>query len=544
MQLYDDLPRPQGTHADPAFTTYAELPSTQSYPPSYRTDNLPPDPDGQPYNQAAAYSQQHILPFSSVPPPPAEGASLVKRLSLLLPAQDPNYKSPEQIAEEDKTLDAEEKEMLKRGMFDWNEMRRWRFWIRKEWWGWYIALVVCGVLVCLMTLYNEQIIAWLRPFANKLKELPGGWAIPIGIMFVISFPPLFGHEVVMILCGVVWGLWVGFAIVCAGTFLGEMGNFYAFKYWLREKAAKLERTNMNYALLAHVVREGGLKIAVMLRLSAVPGHLTTPVLSTAGLSVWIFAIGTILSLPKNLAIVYLGVALANTDENSSSKAVEYTVIGISFLFSILAAWYIYWYMNKSRLVVWRKHRANLAKKGVAMEEIPQDPTGYDTTETKPVVYGKLEDEDDDASRPILDGSAPLGQTTSIASRPATMYASDAYDYSTSTAHIPLQKLTSRPGTATPPSEHDLGSIPMQPYHPQYTPPPAQFPEPVPHYHSTIDRQASTASSMYHGPMDSAPGYPDVQSTAFPVPQPYESFPQPQTEQRQRVQLVDPGYGRV
>lgn len=30
---------------------------------------------------------------------------------------------------------------------------------------------------------------------------------------------LFGHEVVMILCGVVWGLWVGFAIVCAGTFL-------------------------------------------------------------------------------------------------------------------------------------------------------------------------------------------------------------------------------------------------------------------------------------------------------------------------------------
>lgn len=30
-------------------------------------------------------------------------------------------------------------------------------------------------------------------------------------------------------------------------------------------------------------------------------HLTTPVLSTAGLSVWIFAIGTILSLPKNVS---------------------------------------------------------------------------------------------------------------------------------------------------------------------------------------------------------------------------------------------------
>lgn len=127
-----------------------------------------------------------------------------------------------------------------------------------------------------------------------------------------------------------------------------------------------------------------------------------------------------------------------------------------------------------------------------------------------------------------------------------MYASEAYDYSTSTADIPLQKLTSRTGTATPPSEGDLGSIPMQPYYPQYTPPPAQFPEPAPHYHANVDRQASTASSMYpgtyHPHTEPAPGYQDMQSTAFPVPQPYGGVPQP--EQRPRVQLVDPGYGRV
>lgn len=69
--------------------------------------------------------------------------------------------------------------------------------------------------------------------------------IPIAILFIISFPPvrlqppicsvlpfidyqipqLFGHEIVAILCGVVWGLWIGFAIVAAGTFLGELGNF-------------------------------------------------------------------------------------------------------------------------------------------------------------------------------------------------------------------------------------------------------------------------------------------------------------------------------
>lgn len=57
------------------------------------------------------------------------------------------------------------------------------------------------------------------------NSLPAGWLIPIAIFVIISFPPLFGHEILGVLCGVVWGLGVGFAIVAAGTFLGEMANF-------------------------------------------------------------------------------------------------------------------------------------------------------------------------------------------------------------------------------------------------------------------------------------------------------------------------------
>lgn len=60
-----------------------------------------------------------------------------------------------------------------------------------------------------------------------------------------------------VLCGVVWGLWVGFAIVAAGTFLGEVGNFYAFKYICTARGKKLEKDSLTYACLAHIVREGG-----------------------------------------------------------------------------------------------------------------------------------------------------------------------------------------------------------------------------------------------------------------------------------------------
>lgn len=61
----------------------------------------------------------------------------------------------------------------------------------------------------------------LRPFSEKVREIPGGFLIPIAILILISFPPLFGHEIVALLCGVVYGLWIGFAIVAAGTFIGE-----------------------------------------------------------------------------------------------------------------------------------------------------------------------------------------------------------------------------------------------------------------------------------------------------------------------------------
>lgn len=48
---------------------------------------------------------------------------------------------------------------------------------------------------------------------RKLQQLKYGWLIPVAILFVLSFPPLFGNEIVMILIGLVWGLGVGFAIV-------------------------------------------------------------------------------------------------------------------------------------------------------------------------------------------------------------------------------------------------------------------------------------------------------------------------------------------
>ena len=44
---------------------------------------------------------------------------------------------------------------------------------------------------------EHLLIWWLR--------VPFGWIIPIVVLIALSFPPLFGHEIVGVLCGVVGG---------------------------------------------------------------------------------------------------------------------------------------------------------------------------------------------------------------------------------------------------------------------------------------------------------------------------------------------------
>lgn len=85
----------------------------------------------------------------------------------------------------------------------------------------WIILIVVGVLTAIITLKHDEVVDALRPFAEKVRNIPAGWLIFVAILFVISFPPLFGHEVVALLAGVVYGLWIGFAVVSAGTFVGE-----------------------------------------------------------------------------------------------------------------------------------------------------------------------------------------------------------------------------------------------------------------------------------------------------------------------------------
>ncbi len=98
------------------------------------------------------------------------------------------------------------------------------------------------------------------------------------------------------------------------------------------------------------------------------------------MSVWVFAIAAFLSLPKQLATVYIGVIIATSgsgsvsvhhinlfrrlltscppDEKVSQRVASYTVIVVTTVVTIAAAWYIYRELNRVKpAVIYARRKA-------------------------------------------------------------------------------------------------------------------------------------------------------------------------------------------
>ncbi|KAJ7578312.1 hypothetical protein C8J56DRAFT_1112396 [Mycena floridula] len=230
-----------------------------------------------------------------------------------------------------------------------------RFWL-------YVILGLIILFAILITVFHTQLVKALRPFTDWMKNTKAAWLVPIAILFVLSFPPLFGHEIVAMLCGLTWGLWIGFGIVAAGTFLGEIANFFAFKYCCSSRAEKYQRTNIMYACFSKIVREGGLLVVFIARISALPPHFTTAVFSTCGMNIFVFSLAALLSLPKQIVAVYLGVSLGDGQTDSKSRKIEGAVLGVSVVITILALRFLLRKMKEVKpQVIYERRKARQVK---------------------------------------------------------------------------------------------------------------------------------------------------------------------------------------
>lgn len=267
----------------------------------------------------------------------------------------------------------------------------------------YIPFHILGILILIATVFliakHDDVVNHLTPFSQKVRDLPAGWLIPIAILIIISFPPLFGHEIIALLCGIVYGLWIGFAIVAAGTFFGEVGTWFAFKYTLRRKAIKLERTNINYGALARMTRDGGFWIVLVIRFSVIPSHFSTAVFSTCDVNFWYFCIATFLTLPKQIILVYLGVLFVNQQTGNVEKGV---IFGVGGTATVALGVYVWWKMGAIEKILLEEQARRRAQRMAEREQVT-------TTGSNASIGGKeepeLPDSDEGSLMPLRAGSS-------------------------------------------------------------------------------------------------------------------------------------------
>ncbi|KAG4431910.1 hypothetical protein IFR05_012609 [Cadophora sp. M221] len=205
---------------------------------------------------------------------------------------------------------------------------------------WIVPLcIVAIVFAVLFEVYKDDFERWLKPVSDWLKERESwSWTIPTAILVILSFPPLFGHEIVQLIVGLAYPLGVALGIACAGAVMGEAACFIVFKYfftgWVEKKIAQ----KVNWAATARVTQEAGFRGVLVIRYSIVPPHLANPLFSCTGMKFWIYMATVVLSLPKSMVFVALG-----SPSSKNSKAAKWgkvAAIAVVVIITIFASMWI------------------------------------------------------------------------------------------------------------------------------------------------------------------------------------------------------------
>lgn len=81
--------------------------------------------------------------------------------------------------------------------------------------------IVCFVLGVLTLVYHTQVMHWLTPVAQKLRDWTGGWLVLWISIFIVSFPPLIGYGICVTLMGAVYGVWKGWVMISKSVALQD-----------------------------------------------------------------------------------------------------------------------------------------------------------------------------------------------------------------------------------------------------------------------------------------------------------------------------------
>lgn len=91
----------------------------------------------------------------------------------------------------------------------------------------------------------------------------------------------------------------------------------------------------------------------ILRLSIIPSHFTTAVFASTGVEFWVYCLASLITLPKQIVIVYLGILIGDDGrlEGGKGVVVRDVLIGGTAVVTVISGGYIWFMIRRMRRVI-------------------------------------------------------------------------------------------------------------------------------------------------------------------------------------------------
>jgi uncharacterized membrane protein YdjX (TVP38/TMEM64 family) len=203
----------------------------------------------------------------------------------------------------------------------------------------------------LLILFKDVVSLYAVQFSKYARKhkIPG-LAIMSGLHFVTSFPPIVGYGLLSYISGFIFGLGYGLIPVIVGAELGAIACFLAVRWYLsigqsgeEEPLLPTQQLTGGYPHfeLVNSIMSGNsaFKLLLIIRLSPYPFALFNMLFACTSLSFGKFAVGTLISLFKNVLNVYIGSLfhdLADIEHRSPEKS--WALMAASAMATFLFFW--------------------------------------------------------------------------------------------------------------------------------------------------------------------------------------------------------------
>jgi len=211
-------------------------------------------------------------------------------------------------------------------------------------------LIAFYITLAVVIILKGAVIAQaMYDLAQKLSQMKYGWLIILGIMILISFPPMLGHTTIVTLCGFAYGM-KGFYLGLAGSVLGAAVAFVVLRFLFSKRLRRWSATNDKWTALETVVKAKGLPLVILIRMSPLPPwvYANTLFASIHTVALWQFVIATLFLSPKLLLHTFIGSRLAPLSDgkqreemDTQTKIINGCLVGGGLLLGVIASVVVY-----------------------------------------------------------------------------------------------------------------------------------------------------------------------------------------------------------